>query len=99
MPRIKKKKKPLPTSANFIDGNGKEGNGVYAVLPICQYADSSKRLINFIGTAFFIKRNEVFLTAKHVVEDQNGNFLHCTVKKSSHDNGKMKSIKQVRRMA
>jgi len=69
------RKKTLPISANFIDGNGKKGNGVYAVLPICQYEDNSKRLIKFIGTAFFIKPNGVFLTAKHVIEDQNGNFL------------------------
>jgi len=67
------RKKPLPIDANFIDGTGKKGNGAYAVFPICQYEGDSKNLIRFIGTAFFIRENGVFLTAKHVTHDPDGN--------------------------
>jgi len=59
------KKQELPIGADFVDNNGKFGKGEYAVFPICQWTDNKKDRFKFVGTAFFISWNGLFLTAKH----------------------------------
>ncbi len=52
--------------AQFTDGNGIPVNGIYAVFPICKYAETG---IDFVATAFFIGKYALFTTAKHVLDE------------------------------
>ena len=55
-------------SVSFIQ-SGKQVSGEAAIFPICHIGDGKLRLI---GTGFFITTNGLFITAKHVLLDENG---------------------------
>lgn len=50
--------------------DGRPSEGKYAIFPLCE-SDERNNLV-FVGTAFFVCTNGVFLTAKHVVMDRRG---------------------------
>lgn len=50
--------------------DGRPSEGKYAIFPLCE-SDEQNNLV-FVGTAFFVCTNGVFLTAKHVVMDRRG---------------------------
>jgi hypothetical protein len=57
-------------NAKWSTKDDKPAQGNYAIFPLCE--SDERNNLRFIGTAFFICTNGVFVTAKHVVMDQRG---------------------------
>ena len=61
---------PILRNAKWSTKDGKPTQGDYAIFPLCE--SDERNNLRFIGTAFFICTNGLFVTAKHVVMDGRG---------------------------
>jgi hypothetical protein len=61
---------PQLRNAKWSTKAGDSTKGDYAIFPLCE--SDERRNLKFIGTAFFICTNGIFVTAKHVVMDSSG---------------------------
>ncbi len=59
---------PEIRNAEWHTEDGKPTDGNRAIFPLCESDENNN--LRFVGTAFFICTNGVFVTAKHVVMDQ-----------------------------
>lgn len=59
-----------PLTDAFRDGNGMPVHGNEAIFPIIRMLD--EETIEILGTGFFISYNGLFVTAKHVITNKNG---------------------------
>ncbi len=70
---------------HFKDKYGRQLNPINPIFPILT-GDNTTKAFKFLGTGFFINTFGGFLTAKHVLYDNNGNHINPFFAITTHDN-------------